>query len=241
MQAITIAQNSFNRVSLDFIYALPGQSCDEWASELEDALAYGPGHLSLYQLTIEKGTTFYSDHRKGNLVLPDDDLAADLYELTKNLTENAGFQAYEVSNHALPMQEGRHNLVYWQGGEYIGIGPGAHGRLTLGGKRLRTEQIPAPAGWLAAVARDGHATRLSAPVVMAEQAEEYLMMGLRLADGIDRAQFEQIVGQSLGDCINQAKAAALCDAGLLEVDKRGIRATDGGIQRLNPIISELMT
>ena len=138
------------------------------------------------------------------------------------------------------MHESRHNLIYWQGGDYIGIGPGAHGRLTVGGERLRTEQVPSPAGWLTAVARDGHATRLSEPITMFEQAEEYIMMGLRLSEGIDRAQFEEIVGQSLDDCIDGAQAAAFCEAGLLEADTRGIRATDAGIQRLNPIISALM-
>jgi putative oxygen-independent coproporphyrinogen III oxidase len=238
-QAITVAEQSFERVSFDLIYALPGQSRDAWASELAQALARSTGHLSLYQLTIEKGTPFYADHRRGAFALPEEDLAADLYELTGEMTSKAGLGAYEVSNYARPGQESRHNLVYWRGGDYVGIGPGAHGRLTLDAERLRTEQVPAPAGWLQAVAQDGHATRVLEQVAPTEQAEEYLMMGLRLAEGIDRAQFAQIVGRPLDDCIDGAKAAALSAAGLLETDTRGLRATDAGIQRLNAIIAAI--
>jgi putative oxygen-independent coproporphyrinogen III oxidase len=238
-KAITVAERSFDRVSFDLIYALPGQSRDAWASELAQALARGTGHLSLYQLTIEKGTPFYADHRRGFFALPEEDLAADLYELTGEMMLKAGFGAYEVSNYARSGQESRHNLVYWRGGDYIGVGPGAHGRLTLDAARLRTEQVPAPAGWLQAVAQDGHATRVYERVAPMEQAEEYLMMGLRLAEGIDRAQFAQIVGRPLEDCIDGAKVTALSDAGLLETDLRGLRATGAGIQRLNMIITAI--
>jgi putative oxygen-independent coproporphyrinogen III oxidase len=239
LKAITVAERSFDRVSFDLIYALPGQSRDAWASELAQALARGTGHLSLYQLTIEKGTPFYADHRRGFFALPEEDLAADLYELTGEMMLKAGFGAYEVSNYARSGQESRHNLVYWRGGDYIGVGPGAHGRLTLDAARLRTEQVPAPAGWLQAVAQDGHATRVYERVAPMEQAEEYLMMGLRLAEGIDRAQFAQIVGRPLEDCIDGAKVTALSDAGLLETDLRGLRATGAGIQRLNMIITAI--
>lgn len=238
-KAITVAERSFDRVSFDLIYALPGQSRDAWASELAQALARGTGHLSLYQLTIEKGTPFYADHRRGFFALPEEDLAADLYELTGEMMSKAGFGAYEVSNYARLGQESRHNLVYWRGGDYIGVGPGAHGRLTLDAVRLRTEQVPAPAGWLQAVAQDGHATRVCERVAPMEQAEEYLMMGLRLAEGIDRAQFAQIVGRPLEDCIDGVKVTALSDAGLLETDMRGLRATGAGIQRLNMIIAAI--
>ena len=238
-KAITVAERSFDRVSFDLIYALPGQSRDAWASELAQALARGTGHLSLYQLTIEKGTPFYADHRRGFFALPEEDLAADLYELTGKMMSKAGFGAYEVSNYARSGQESRHNLVYWRGGDYIGVGPGAHGRLTLDAARLRTEQVPAPAGWLQAVAQDGHATRVYERVAPMGQAEEYLMMGLRLAEGIDRAQFAQIVGRPLEDCIDGAKVTALSDAGLLETDMRGLRATGAGIQRLNMIIAAI--
>lgn len=237
--AVSIAERTFERVSFDLIYALPGQSLDAWAAELAQAVSRGTSHLSLYQLTIEKGTPFYMDHRKGLFDLPDEDLAADMYELTGDLTEKAGFRAYEVSNYARSGQESRHNLVYWRGGDYVGVGPGAHGRLTLDGERLRTEQVPGPAGWLAAVTADGHATRVNAPVDGLEQAAEYLMMGLRLADGIDRAQFARITGRALDDCVDSAKVDTLCAAGLLEADSRGLRATRAGIQRLNAIIAAI--
>jgi len=238
-QAISIAEQSFDRVSFDLIYALPGQDRAAWAAELEAALARGTGHLSLYQLTIEKGTPFYADHREGAFTLPDEDLAADLYEMTGEMTAKAGLRAYEVSNYAHAGQESRHNLVYWQGGDYVGIGPGAHGRLTLDGERLRTEQVPGPAGWLAAVAQDGHATRVSTAVTAPERAQEYLMMGLRLAEGIDRDQFAQIVGRPLDDCIAGAKVDALRAAGLLQADTRGLRATKAGLQRLNALIAAI--
>ena len=238
-QAITIAQQSFDRVSFDLIYALPGQTRDAWEAELSAALSRGTGHLSLYQLTIEKGTPFYSDHRKGVFALPEEDLAADLYELTGEMTSNAGLQAYEVSNYAQSGQESRHNLVYWRGGDYIGVGPGAHGRLTLNGERLRTEQVPGPAGWLSAVAADGHATRVFDPVGKNEQIDEFLMMGLRLAEGIGSAPFAEIVGRPLEDCIDIPKAALLRDAGLLALDERGLRATPAGMQRLNAIIAAI--
>lgn len=238
-QAISIAEQSFDRVSFDLIYALPGQDRAAWAAELEAALARGTGHLSLYQLTIEKGTPFYADYREGAFTLPDEDLAADLYEMTGEMTAKAGLRAYEVSNYAHAGQESRHNLVYWRGGDYVGIGPGAHGRLTLDGERLRTEQVPGPAGWLAAVAQDGHATRVSTAVTAPERAQEYLMMGLRLAEGIDRDQFAQIVGRRLNDCIDGAKVDALCVAGLLQADIRGLRATKAGLQRLNALIAAI--
>jgi putative oxygen-independent coproporphyrinogen III oxidase len=238
-QAITVAQRSFDSVSFDLIYALPGQSRHAWERELSAALARATGHLSLYQLTIEKGTPFYSDHRRGAFVLPEENLAADLYEMTGEMTAIAGLRAYEVSNYAKTGQESCHNLVYWRGGDYIGIGPGAHGRLTLHGERLRTEQAPAPAHWLSAVAAAGHATRVCVPVGKTEQADEYLMMGLRLADGIDRALFARIVGRPLDDCIDGAKVALLGKAGFLVSDQRGLRATAAGMQRLNAIIATI--
>jgi oxygen-independent coproporphyrinogen-3 oxidase len=237
--AITIAERSFKRVSLDFIYALPGQSLTAWRAELQAALARGTGHLSLYQLTIEKGTPFYADHRNGAFSLPDDDLAAHLYELTAEMTSKAGLPAYEVSNYAQNGQESRHNLVYWRGGDYVGIGPGAHGRLTLVDGCRRTEQIPSPAGWLAAVTTDGHATRVLADNPPADRADELLMMGLRLTDGIDRALFERITGAPLDRSLDLAKVSALTEAGLIEADARGLRATAAGIQRLNAVIATI--
>ena len=239
IQAITIAERTFERTSFDLIYALPGQSRAAWSGQLATALARNPGHLSLYQLTIERGTPFFSDHRNGAFFLPEEDLAADLYELTGEMTEKAGLPAYEVSNHAAIGQESRHNLTYWRGGDYVGIGPGAHGRLTIDGKRLQTEQIPGPANWLSAVAEKGNATRLSATVSDTEQIEEFLLMGLRLAAGIDRDLFARITGRALDDCIDQAQLPALEAAGLVVADAQGLRATAAGLQRLNAIIAAI--
>ena len=239
IQAITIAERTFERTSFDLIYALPGQSRAAWSGQLATALARNPGHLSLYQLTIERGTPFFSDHRDGAFFLPEEDLAADLYELTGEMTEKAGLPAYEVSNHAAIGQESRHNLTYWRGGDYVGIGPGAHGRLTIDGKRLQTEQIPGPANWLSAVAEKGNATRLSATVSDTEQIEEFLLMGLRLAAGIDRELFARITGRALDDCIDQAQLPALEAAGLVVADAQGLRATAAGLQRLNAIIAAI--
>ena len=239
IQAITIAERTFERTSFDLIYALPGQSRAAWSGQLATALARNPGHLSLYQLTIERGTPFFSDHRNGAFFLPEEDLAADLYELTGEMTEKAGLPAYEVSNHAAIGQESRHNLTYWRGGDYVGIGPGAHGRLTIDGKRLQTEQIPGPANWLSTVAEKGNATRLSTTVSDTEQIEEFLLMGLRLAAGIDRDLFARITGRALDDCIDQAQLPALEAAGLVVADAQGLRATAAGLQRLNAIIAAI--
>jgi len=239
IQAITIAERTFERTSFDLIYALPGQSRAAWSGQLATALARNPGHLSLYQLTIERGTPFFSDHRDGAFFLPEEDLAADLYELTGEMTEKAGLPAYEVSNHAAIGQESRHNLTYWRGGDYVGIGPGAHGRLTIDGKRLQTEQIPGPANWLSTVAEKGNATRLSTTVSDTEQIEEFLLMGLRLAAGIDRDLFARITGRALDDCIDQAQLPALEAAGLVVADAQGLRATAAGLQRLNAIIAAI--
>jgi putative oxygen-independent coproporphyrinogen III oxidase len=239
LQAITVAEQTFDRVSFDLIYALPGQTREAWTSELAAALARGTRHLSLYQLTIEKGTPFYSAHRNGTFELPDEDLAADLYDITAKMTEKAGMPAYEVSNYAQTGQESRHNLVYWRGGDYVGIGPGAHGRLTLPDGRFRTEQVPSPAGWLNAVAADGHATRVFADMPVAERADELLMMGLRLTDGIDRALYALILGVPLDDRLDMERVATLADGGLIVADTRGLRATAAGIQRLNAVIAAI--
>jgi putative oxygen-independent coproporphyrinogen III oxidase len=239
LDAVTIAEQTFERVSFDLIYALPDQTRDAWAAELAAALARDTGHLSLYQLTIVKGTPFYSAHRNGGFDLPDEELAADLYEITADLTQNAGLPAYEVSNYALPGLECRHNLIYWRGGDYIGIGPGAHGRLTLAGGPVRTEQVPSPAGWRAAVDADGHATRLAEDIPPPERAEELLLMGLRLTEGIDRARFRAITGISLDTVVDLERVDMLVRAGLMETDAAGIRATAAGIQRLNAIIASI--
>ena len=239
-KAISVAERCFDRFSFDLIYALPGQSMADWDGQLTDALALAGDHLSLYQLTVEKGTPFYSDHRNGLFALPGDDLAADLYKKTAEITSKYGLPAYEVSNHAPKGSECRHNLIYWQGGDYVGVGPGAHGRLTLDGETVRTEQIPGPANWLPAVTKNGHATRISAVVSKPERCEELIMTGLRLTGGIEAARFEAQTGVPLGDSFNRNQLAALQQANLITWDEARLAATPAGMLRLNALIAAIL-
>jgi putative oxygen-independent coproporphyrinogen III oxidase len=239
--AITIAKQTFDRTSFDLIYALPGQNPEDWARQLDRALGFSPEHLSLYQLTIEKGTTFYSDHRNGAFDLPDEELAADLYELTGESVLKAGLHAYEVSNYAVIGQESRHNLIYWRGGDYAGIGPGAHGRLTIDGQRYRSEQVPLPANWLGSIGQRGHATKVFVIITGPEQIIEYLLMGMRLSEGIDRRLFARRTGRKLEDCLDGARTKVLQEAGLIELDAAGLRATASGRLRLNALTEALVS
>ena len=181
MGALDVAQRVFDRVSFDLIYARPDQSLGDWHAELTRALAFGTEHLSLYQLTVEPGTRFATEEREGRLVLPDTDRAADLFELTRETTARAGLPAYEISNHARPGAESRHNLTYWRYGDYAGIGPGAHGR--RGG--FATQRRRKPENWIEAVARNGHGIEIEDRLTPGERATEAMLMGLRLAEGID--------------------------------------------------------
>ena len=181
-RALDWAQKTFDRVSLDLIYARPDQTPDAWRAELKEALAFGTEHLSLYQLTIEPATPFATLHRTGALKIPDDDRAAALYELTQELTEAAGRPAYEISNHAKPGAEARHNLLYWRYGSYAGVGPGAHGRLDLNGRRFATETERLPERWLSATMRLNE-------IAKEDAAREHLLMNLRLAEGLSLADF----------------------------------------------------
>ena len=185
LAAIDVSRATFDRFSFDLIYARPGQTLTSWQAELTQALRLAGRHLSLYQLTIEAGTPFAELHARGKLRVPDDELAHDFYELTQGLTEQAGLPAYEVSNHAAPGEECRHNLLYWRYGEYAGIGPGAHGRVVVDGARHATLTERQPERWLGRVEADGHGTVESTPLSRAEQADEALLMGLRLTEGVD--------------------------------------------------------
>ena len=238
--AISIAERTFPRFSFDLIYALPGQTPADWRAALRAALARAGDHLSLYQLTIEKGTAFFSDHRRGAFRLPDDDTAAEIYDLTGEETARAGLPAYEISNHAAPGGECRHNLLYWQGADYAGIGPGAHGRITAGGVRRATEQIPAPDAWLEAVRRQGHGIRKATLVSIPEQIIELLLTGLRLKAGINRSVFENIAGMPIESALDMARIAPLEAAGLLTLDGAGLRASPEGRMRLNSLIARIV-
>jgi len=236
-RSFAIARDCFDRVSFDLIYARQNQSLADWRAELQRALALALDHLSLYQLTIEDGTAFGARHAAGGLTgLPEDDLSADLYALTQDLCDAAGMPGYEVSNHAASGAESRHNLIYWRMGDYVGIGPGAHGRLTLDGTRWATEAPKAPLPWLLQVERHGAGEVPRVGVAMAEQAVEYLMMSLRLTEGTDMARYEFLAGHPLDDnTIN-----GLEDLGLLFRAGGRLIATPQGRMVLNALLRELI-
>lgn len=235
--AFDIARAAFARVSFDLIYARQHQTRAEWRSELKTALGMAIDHLSLYQLTIEDGTAFGARQAAGGLRgLPEDDLAADMYLETQEVCAEAGMPAYEVSNHAAPGSESRHNLIYWRCGDYAGIGPGAHGRLTLAGRRRATETFRAPGDWLSRVERDGSGESAPETVERPEQATEYLMMALRLAEGLDLRRYATIAGCPP----DSRRIRELSEMGLLRIKDDRLQATDGGRAVLNSVIRELM-
>lgn len=237
LQAIGIAQEVFDRVSIDLIYARQDQSLTDWERELSTALGLGTDHISLYQLTIEDGTVFQRMHAQKLLGgLPDEDLSADMFELTQGMCDAAGLPGYEVSNHARPGAESRHNLIYWRMGDYAGIGPGAHGRLTLGGVRLATEAPRSPGTWLEDVlgGRPGELPR--ARLSDAEQAVEYMMMAMRLTEGASLAWYRSLAGEDLPE----AAVAELANYGLIEVTDDSVRATAQGRMMLNGVLRALL-
>lgn len=240
LAALDLARRHFPRFSFDLIYARPGQTEADWTAELERALALAGEHLSVYQLTIEENTAFAGAWRRGEFTLPPEETAARLYEITQARLAEAGLPAYEISNHARPGVECRHNLIYWQGGDYAGIGPGAHGRLTLGGTRCATRQHRAPEAWLEAVEGAGHATRERRPLGLEERRDELLMMGLRLSTGVARARFRTVVGREIEETLSPGALAPLVGAGFLELDAEGLRATAEGRQRLNAVLARLL-
>jgi oxygen-independent coproporphyrinogen-3 oxidase len=237
--ALEAARALFPRLSFDLITARPGQTEADWRAELRRALALAADHLSLYQLTIEPGTGFEALHRRGELVLPDDDTAAALYDATGEEAARAGLLAYEVSNYARPGAESRHNLQYWRYGDYAGIGPGAHGRLGFGGTLLATRRHRAPEPWAALVERDGHGSTEEVPVTPAERAREALLMGLRLSEGIDSGRFARRTGVALDDALDPGTLARALEEGYLLRDGTGLRATPEGRKRLDALLAAL--
>ena len=234
--ALKMAMNQFQRVSLDLIYARPDQSDAQWRTELKEALSFGTDHMSLYQLTIEPETPFALLHKTGKLHIPDDDLAADLYETTQEMTEAAGLPAYEISNHARPGSESRHNLIYWRYGDYAGIGPGAHGRLMLNNARMATATIRLPERWKDMLEKQGNAFTDFLQVSDGDAAREHLLMNLRLSEGLDLAAYE-LRWNIRPDA---AKIAALVEQGLLSQDDDVLRATPNGRLVLNAVIAALL-
>jgi oxygen-independent coproporphyrinogen-3 oxidase len=233
LAAFRLAARIFPRVSFDLIYARPGQSVAQWREELSRALGEQQGHMSLYQLTIEEGTRFADLHRAGKLIVPDDDAAAELYDVTQELTAKAGLAAYEVSNHAWPGHESRHNLIYWRYGDYVGVGPGAHSRLTEGSRRLALAGERHPETWRAQVLARGHGMIEEAVVETAEQAAEYLLMGLRIAEGIDLARYRALSGRP------PSHLAELSEMGLINIEGDRLMATHAGRRVLNAVIAQL--
>src|SRR5471032_251601 len=234
--ALKMAMGVFDRVSLDLIYARPDQTDAGWREELKQALALGTGHLSLYQLTIEPETPYALLHKKGSLQIPDEDIAAGLYETTQELTQAAGLPAYEISNHARPGQESRHNLIYWRYGDYAGVGPGAHGRVDLGGHRTATAAIKLPERWRDTVAKSGQGFVEQVAISNEEAAREHLLMNLRLTEGLDLAAYEQRWGARP----DAAKIAALTRQGFLTMNGDVLTATPSGRLLLNRVIEELL-
>ncbi len=235
-RAIEIARATFPRISFDLIYARPGQTPDAWAHELGAALELAADHLSLYQLTIEDDTPFAALRQAGKLQIPDEETAAELYAVTRETCAAAGMPAYEISNHARPGAECRHNLIYWRYGEYAGIGPGAHGRLKLRDGRHATATEPAPEAWLARVEERGDGLTVDDILTPEEEGDELLLMGLRLAEGIDVARYETLAGREL----DPEQLADLVAHGMVErtVDGR-VRATREGFFVLDAVVADL--
>lgn len=232
--AIRLGLAVFPRVSFDLIYARPQQTAADWEVELKQALSFGTEHLSVYQLMIEQGTAYATLARQGKLNLPDEDLAAEFYEQTQEICEAAGLPAYEISNHARPGAESRHNLVYWRYGDYAGVGPGAHGRLTVSERRLATQAERLPERWLTEVEQKG--SSLAAGEVSADDAaREHLLMNLRLSEGLDLAAYRG----RWGTAPTASRIATLREAGLVALNGNRLAATHRGRLVLNTIIAQL--
>ncbi len=236
LHAIGLAREIFPRLSFDLIYARPRQTPEAWAKELEEAIGHAADHLSLYQLTIEEGTPFHALHAAKKFAIPDGDHAADLYAITQEITAARGLPAYEVSNHARPGAESRHNLTYWRYGEYVGVGPGAHGRFVEGGRRVVTIAERMPETWANLVEARGHGIVDGELLSRSEEADEFLLMGLRLAEGIDLARYEALSGRALAS----NRLSILQGEGLVApVGNSRLRATPQGMIVLDAVVADL--
>ena len=238
--ALETARAIFPRASFDLITARPDQTVADWRAELRRALGFGLDHLSLYQLTIEPGTRFATLYARGEIVLPEGETAATLYAATEEESARAGLAAYEVSNHARPGAESRHNLAYWRYGDYAGIGPGAHGRLTLGDRVVATRRHRAPEEWAARVERDGHGTTGEEILDPPTRAREALIMGLRLAEGIDPARFARRTGVALTDALDGDAVRSAEEEGYLLWRDGRLAATAEGRLRLDPLLAAIV-
>lgn len=236
LAALDTAQANFARVSFDLIYARPDQTVAAWEAELARAIGFGTEHLSLYQLTIEPGTRFATDAAAGRLVIPEADFGADLFEATRAMTSAARLPAYEISNHARPGAESRHNLTYWRYTDYVGIGPGAHGR--RGG--VATVRHKKPENWMSALARNGHGAESETPLAPEMRLIEAMLMGLRLREGVDLARVAALGQSAIDDVVDQRAARLLEAEGLIAREGTRLRATDAGMPVLNAVIATLI-
>ncbi len=242
LAAIDLARQHFKRFSFDLIYARPNQTPAAWQTELNRALTLAGDHLSVYQLTLEPGTHFYTRARQGDLSLPDENTQAVLYEMTQDILTQAGMPAYEISNHAAPGSECRHNLLYWQYGEYVGVGPGAHGRLRNSrGMRIATQQRRLPEAWAESVTHHGHGTEAETVLSSEERLIEMMTMGLRLTRGIAAQSFIDELSLPLDEVFPPEKLQSLITGGFIIHDRNGLRATAAGRQRLDAVLSALLT
>lgn len=236
LHAIGLARDIFPRLSFDLIYARPGQTPEDWETELETAIGYAADHLSLYQLTIEEGTPFFALHAAKKFAIPDQENAAELYQVTQSVTAARGLPAYEISNHARPGAESRHNLTYWRYGEYVGVGPGAHGRFIEDGTRVVTVAERRPESWLGMVEQLGHGITGGESLTREEEADEFLLMGLRLVEGIDLVRYEKLAGRPL----SSRRLAILQQEGLVApVGNSRLRATPEGMIVLDALVADL--
>lgn len=236
LKAVKLARDIFPRMSFDLIYARPNQTIAAWEEELKQAISYAVDHLSLYQLTIEEGTPFFGLHKAGKIITPDEEHAAQLYEATQEITAREGLPAYEVSNHAKPGAESRHNLTYWRYGDYAGIGPGAHGRLTRGHDKMATVTEKHPETWLERVEQDGHGMIEQDLLGADEQSDELLLMGLRLREGVDLARWQQLSGRDP----DPEREQFLLEHGFIErLGNSRLRCTPKGMLVLDAVVADL--
>ena len=238
--AVALAARHFDRYSFDLIYALPDQTVAAWKAQLDRALALAGNHLSVYQLTIEPGTRFHTLREHGALALPDAAISAPLFEATQDKLGEAGFPAYEISNHARPGGECRHNLTYWRYGEYLGIGPGAHGRMRQDGGTVALARTRSPEAWLAQVEATGNGEATRDALGQLEIRDELAMMGLRLNEGIGRTRFRDVTGGEIEDGFDGDRLAPLIAGGFLALDAMGLRASAAGRQRLDAVLAALL-
>lgn len=242
LKALKVAQDNFERVSFDLIYARPEQTRAAWQAELGKALSFGTSHMSLYQLTIEEGTAFYHQFHRGKFKLPDEETSTAMFNDTQDIMANAGLPAYEISNHAKPGEESKHNLAYWQGDYYVGVGPGAHGRLPgkVQGSADAHAQIKRPEDWLSATVSRGTGLETLEHIAAEDRAVETVMTGLRLTSGIDVSRWEKLFGQKLVSLINMDACADLEASGHIVYQKDRLALTEGGRPLLNFILGKLL-